>query len=328
MFLGHIHNFRGLAIMLIVLTHVVSVFDWSSHPELVRWLKIAFANTSVFFLFISGYLFQHLIARFEYGSYLKTKLSNVILPYTLASIPAVVLFTAVMQRPEIRAGFYDQSLPFQVAEFYLTGSHLAPFWFIPTIAVYYLIAPLLRLADRTPGFYWSLPFWILVTVLSTRSSNPLISCVHYLSVYLTGMACSRHRQVATEWLSRWWWALLLPMVLMLWAEYSFTTYTHGWQNTLQKLALSLIFFELIRRWGAGGDRWLARAGTLSFGIFFIHSYVISASKLVMAKVGWTPLVGDLPAFFVASVVFILASMMVVAAAKAMTGRYSRQMIGC
>jgi surface polysaccharide O-acyltransferase-like enzyme len=328
MFVGHIHNFRGLAIMLIVLTHVVSVFDWSAHPELLRWLKIAFANTSVFFLFISGYLFQHLIGRFEYGKFLKTKLTNVILPYVLVSIPAVVLFTLVMRRPEIRAGFYDQSLPLQVAEFYVTGSHLAPFWFIPTIAVYFLISPLLRLADRTPGFYWSLPIWILVTVLFSRQANPLINCIHYLSVYLTGMACSHHRQAATEWLSRGWWVLLLPLVLLLWGEYSFTTVTHGWQNTLQKLTLCLIFFELIRRWGAGGDRWLSRAGTLSFGIFFIHSYVISASKLAMAKIGWTPLIGDLPAFFAASVVFILASMLAVTLAKAMTGRYSRQMIGC
>ena len=328
MFASHVHNFRGLAIMLIVLAHVVSVFDWSSHPELMRWFKISFANISVFFLFISGYLFQHLIARFEYRKYLKTKLANVILPYILISLPAVVLFTAVMQRPGIRAGFYDQSVPLQVAEFYLTGTHLAPFWFIPTVAVYYLMSPLLRLADRTPGFYWSLPFWILMTVLFTRQGNPLINCIHYLSVYLTGMACSRHRQVATEWLSRGWWVLLFPLVLLIWVEYTFTIGTHGWQNTLQKLALCLIFFEFLRRWGAGADRWLARAGTLSFGIFFIHSYVISAAKVVMAQAGWVPLAGDLPALFAASAVFILASMMVVTAAKTMTGRYSRQMIGC
>ncbi len=328
MFIGHIHNFRGLAIMLIVFTHVVSVFDWSAHPELVRWIKISLANTPILFVFISGFLFQHLIARFEYVNYLKTKLKNVVLPYFLISIPAIVLYAAVMQRPELRAGFYDQSVAFQVAEFYLTGTHLAPFWFIPTMAVFYIVSPLLRLADATPRFYWSLPIWLLVTVFVARNNIPLVNFIHYMSVYLMGMACSRHRQVATEWLSRGWWLLLFPLALLVWGEYRFATGTHGWQNTLQKLVLCLILLELVRRWGASADRFLARAGTLSFGIFFVHSYVISATKVAMAKIGWTPLAGELPAFFAASVAFILVSMLVVTAAKAVTGRHSRQMIGC
>lgn len=328
MFVNYVHNFRGLSIMLIVFTHVVSVFDWSAHPEIVRWLKISLANTPIFFVFISGYLFQHLMGRFEYVKYLKTKLTNVVLPYFLVSIPAIVLFTLVMQRPEVRAGFYDQAVAWQVVEFYLTGTHLAPFWFIPTMAVFYLVSPLLRLADRTPGFYWSLPLWVVLTIFVAKSNNPIISSVHYVSVYLMGMACSRHREAATEWLSRYWSVLLLPLALLVWGEYTYATGTHGWQNTLQKLTLCLILFELMRRWGAGADRWFSRAANLSFGIFFIHSYVISAAKVAMAKIGWAPLAGELPAFFAASVVFILASMMMVAAAKAVTGRYSRQMIGC
>lgn len=328
MFIGHVHNFRGLAIMLIVFTHVVSVFDWSAHPEMVRWIKIFLANTPIIFVFISGFLFQHLIGRFQYVDYLQSKLKNVVLPYFLVSIPAIVLFTAVMQRPELRAGFYDQSVAWQVVEFYLTGTHLAPFWFIPTMAVFYLVSPLLRWADATSWFYWTLPFWVLVTIFVSRNNLPMVNCVHYMSVYLMGMACSRHRLVVTEWLARGWWVLLLPLALLIWGEYRFATGTHGWQNTLQKLVLCLILLELVRRWGASADRWLSRAGTLSFGIFFIHSYVISASKMAMTKIGWTPLIGDLPVFFAASVVFILASMMAVSLAKTMTGRYSRQLIGC
>ena len=107
MFVAHVHNFRGLAISLIVAVHCLSIFDWSASPGLERWLKILLLNATVFFLFIAGYLFQHLSARFHYPSYLQTKFRNVVLPYLVVSIPALILFTFVMQRPEASSATRD-----------------------------------------------------------------------------------------------------------------------------------------------------------------------------------------------------------------------------
>ncbi|MBI2382179.1 MAG: acyltransferase [Gammaproteobacteria bacterium] len=328
MFVAHVHNFRGLAISLIVAVHCLSIFDWSGSPELERWLKILLLNATVFFLFIAGYLFQHLSARFHYPDYLKTKFRNVVCPYLVVSIPALFLFTVVMQRPEIRPGFYDQAPWRQIAEFLLTGQHLAPFWFIPTIVVFYLAAPLLVRLDRLPGFYWSLPLWLLVPVFVSRGMNaPLKSFVHFLPVYLLGMAMSRHRHAVEAWLARWWWTLLIPVAALVGAEDLYAQGTHSWYNTLQKILLCPVLFELMRRAGHHADRWLNQAATLSFGIFFLHSYLISASKLAIAKLwgGLPP--GSLWALALAWLAAMALSIAVVAGLKRILGHYSRSLIG-
>ena len=67
------------------------------------------------------------------------------------------------------------------------------------------------------------------------------------------------------------------------AEVLLTKGTHSPYSTLGKLALSVLILELLRRAGNSANRWLALAGTLSFGIFFLHSYVITAAKLLIGR---------------------------------------------
>lgn len=326
-FLPHIHNYRGLSIVLIVAVHCISIFDWQQQPELERWLKIALLNSTIFFLFIAGYLFQHLSARFNYGTYLRSKLRNVILPYLLISIPAIVLFTVVMHRPEVRDGFYDQPVWRQVVEFYLTGQQLVPFWFLPTIAVFYVTAPLWIFLDRTKGFYLCLPLLLLAVFVSRGEHQPLQSFVHFAPVYLLGMAFSRYRVLIDRWLPRCWWVLPPLAALLVYGEWQYAHGTHSWYNTLQKIALCPVMYELLRRVGARADPLFAQLGTLSFGIFFLHSYVISAAKLGVDRL-WGPVPGSVPAVVLAATLVTLLTMSLLLAAKRVLGRSSRMIVGC
>lgn len=327
-FLPHIHNYRGLSIVLIVAVHCISVFDWQQQPELERWLKIALLNSTIFFLFIAGYLFQHLSGRFDYRSYLRSKLRNVILPYVLISIPAIVLFTLVMQRPEVREGFYDQPVWRQVVEFYLTGQQLAPFWFLPTIAMFYVTAPLWIFLDRLKGFYLCLPVLLLLPVFVSRGEHqPLQSFVHFAPVYLLGMAFSRHRALIDRWLPRCWWALPPLAALLVFGEWHYAHGTHSWYNTLQKIALCPVMYEILRRVGARADPLFARLGTLSFGIFFLHSYVISAAKLAIDRL-WGAVPGSVLGVLCAATVATLLTMALLIVAKRVLGRSSRMIVGC
>lgn len=90
--LGHLHNFRGLAIAFIVATHCMSMFDWSDSPELRNVLARVVANGTIFFIFISGYLFHYLSHDFRALDYWLKKLRFVVLPYSLVSIPAILIF--------------------------------------------------------------------------------------------------------------------------------------------------------------------------------------------------------------------------------------------
>lgn len=167
MFLGYIHYFRALAIFFIVAGHSIDAFTWHS-KDIERIIRIIFSNGSVLFVFIAGYLFQHLLPKFTPYKYYKSKITNVIVPYILISIPAIIAFTAFVERQTVWEGFYDNTIFMQVGLFYLTGKHLAPLWFIPMISLFYVIAPLLEKTDKNKTIYYLLPAFILLSCFIGR----------------------------------------------------------------------------------------------------------------------------------------------------------------
>lgn len=137
----HIHVFRGVAIIFIVCAHTIPSLDWSENPVLGRVIDALVNQSSIFFFFIAGYLFQHLSERFNFGKYIFQKFKTVIVPYLILSIPAIFIFTVLAKRTGVWSWFYLLPVWEQVALFLLTGKHLAPLWFVPTITIFYFFAP-------------------------------------------------------------------------------------------------------------------------------------------------------------------------------------------
>ena len=160
-FLDYINHFRGMAILFIVFGHCISAFNWEASEDLSRLLKIIFSNGSVLFVFIAGYLFQHLSLKFLFSRYFYNKLLNVGLPYILCSIPAILYFVFIEKRWDVPPEFYLNSKHMQIILFYLTGAHMAHFWFIPMIFIYYLISPLLIFLDKKFFLYYLIPISIV-----------------------------------------------------------------------------------------------------------------------------------------------------------------------
>ena len=90
-FLRYVHNFRGLAILMIVAGHIAGLLTFVAHPGLNAAIQSLTINGSVYFVFIAGFLFQFLSRKYQYNRYLEKKVKNVILPYVLVSIPAILL---------------------------------------------------------------------------------------------------------------------------------------------------------------------------------------------------------------------------------------------
>ena len=135
------------------------MFNWSNNTTAELLLRILISNGSVLFVFIAGYLFQHLSGKYNVKHYFKSKLSNVLIPYFLISIPAIIVFVVFTERSDVSPEFYNQSTWLQIASFYFTGKHLAPLWFIPMISLFYIIPPLLIKADKSQYFYLLLPLF-------------------------------------------------------------------------------------------------------------------------------------------------------------------------
>jgi len=326
--LPHLHNFRGLAIIFIVATHCVSVFDWSDSPVLRDVLGRVFANGTIFFLFIAGYLFHYLSPGFRTVPYWKKKALNVVLPYCIVSVPAIILSMTLMKREGLDPSFYQQPKWQQVLEFLVTGSHMAPFWYIPTIIIFYAVAPILLRIFSSDRAYWLLiPIFVVGLSVSRGENNPILAFVHFLSIWVLGMSCSNFRERADDLLNRWFWLLPVAVIALFLIAFYTTPGTHTWYSDLQKAFLSLFFYTLFNRLGTRADRWFALIGSLSFGLFFLHSYVISTGKIMLEfVVGYQP-AGGILSLTIAAIAAVGLTMLAVQAVKRLAGKRSRYLIG-
>ena len=325
-FLSYIHNFRGIAIFYIVAGHCISAFDWQYAPFLGRIIRMLLGNGTVFFVFIAGYLFQYLSHKYKPKKYLFTKLTTVLLPYLLVSIPAIVYFVFFQQRETVWPGFYDNPHWLQVIYFYLTGLHLAPFWFIPMICLFYIISPVLYALDKHKVSYLLLPFLILLSCNYPRG-DVLQSFVHFLSVYFFGMYLSHYRESINGFLIKATTIFLLTAIYLslLYFEYIFENIVY--LNFIRKLILCCIFIGLLLVFDIKYKP-LELLAEWSFGIFFIHSYIITLFKLTEQKFLGHILIGNIPLFiFFVALIFSIC-LLIVGLLKKIFGNKTKYIIGC
>jgi len=331
MFLNYIHSFRGIAITYIVAGHCVSIFDWSDAVALERWLKIIFGNGTVLFVFIAGYLFQYLSGKYDVKKYMISKLKNVISPYILISIPGIYFSVFIQQRGIVWDGFYDYPIWEQIFYFYITGLHVTALWFIPMITLFYLVSPLLVKLDRNKKIYYFLPVFIAISCFIPRGGYLVyLSFVHFFSVYLLGMCCCRYKDKINEILRKTRSVLLLGSLVIscIVIEYYFMQGTMTWVNLLGKLFLCLFYLGLLIRLEVKyKNKLLVLLANLSFGIYFIHSYYITAVKLFIDKYWGNYIGGDVFKLILATILIVLICYITVWLVKLIFAKKSRLIIG-
>ncbi len=337
-FQHHIHVFRGVAIMLIVIAHTLPSLDWTQHPVTGRFMDALANESSIFFFFIAGYLFQHLSGRFNFKSYMKQKLKTVILPYLILSVPALIIFTQLVHREGMWPWFYTLPVWQQVSLFLLTGKHLAPLWFVPTITLFYLVAPLLIAIDRrAPKLYWAiLPLWALSIYIGRDGPlGPIDKAIYLLPTYLLGMAFSHWREKAETLSERFW----LPLAVV--AAIGMAGHTLEWPVPphylmLMKVPMALLLTVGLKRWAHVFGKRLDYIAHVSFGIFFIHAYFISAIKVatvylmhgrMYAGEGASDLPGNLPMLLAYAGTALVCSLAIIWCAQKVLGSRSRMIVG-
>ena len=330
-FLRYIHNFRGFAMLLIVGAHSI-FYIANSSPREFRFLDVMLEDSSILFLFISGFLFQHLIAKFEYRSYLLRKAKFIILPYIIMSIPAILLFYL---RPDFNGGswiltdsFKSRPLIIQIILLYGTGAHQAQFWFMPMIALFYLISPILKWIDEHPKLYYSIPVLIIISIVVGRpplNNNTLQSFVYFFPIYLSGMFTSRYFDNIIHLLERYW-IIMVSILLLSTASTFFADRVSFLEKFVMCQVVLLGFYKLSSE---VVNRILDPIAKYSFGIFFIHKYCLIIigyllDKLLLRNVVSSGFIGLFLLFWT----IVLLSLVSLVVMKTALKKNSRIITGC
>ncbi len=337
-FQQHIHVFRAVAIIFIVCAHTLPSLDWSNNPVVGRVIDAIANESSIFFFFIAGYLFQHLSVRFNYKKYLIQKLKTVISPYLILSVPALIIFTAFTERTGMWSWFYTLPIWQQVTLFLLTGKHLTPLWFVPTISLFYLAAPLFVSIDRRhPTLYWlAVPLLCLSIYLGRNGPfGPIEKALYLLPIYMLGMAFCKYRPVAEKLVMKYW----LPLSIM--TLLGFIGFVQEWSQPpyylmVMKAPMMLLLTVALLKWHHIFGSRLNYIAEVSFGIFFIHAYFISAIKTLTVYImhgaiysgeGTKDFSGTIPIFLPYVVIVMFLSVITIWIAQKIFGSRSRSIIG-
>ena len=342
-FIQYIHNFRGLAIILIVLGHMLVFLDMSEYPLINSTLRIFGSNGSTYFIFIAGFIFQLLSHKYKYKDYLKNKFFNVVVPYVVVSVPAICLCIIRNQTffPSMNSSsFGNWHVLHKIVYLYLTGSHFFHFWFVPMIIVFYFFAPIFIYLDQYSKYYKTfLPFLICLSFVVPRANDDTLvlqNFIHFLSVYTLGMFCSHYENVVLGYMEKYWqWILILAIILIASEIILVNTFSSSINttslNTTSKSILSLVVMYLLWKYGSSFPveihTILGRFADLSFGIYFLHAYIIYVYLFVLKYMNIS--IGKNIIFWAFSAcIVIVINIFILLASQRILQKKSKYLFGC
>ncbi|MET0182451.1 MAG: acyltransferase [Caulobacterales bacterium] len=325
--LAHVHYARGAAIFAILLAHTADIFSFP-HDSIGGKIAELTVDVTGFFLLLSGYLFQHLSARFDYGDFLRKKLQNVMLPYLFISIPAIAIYLSHLKsHPWLPDSFFSLPATTIVSYFLVTGAHLGPLWFMPVIALFFLAAPIFLWIDRKPVRYLIIIPALILSIYIGRpphNADPLQSFAHFAFAYLIGMAASRFGNVWMPIAKRHALALLAVGVATTALTLADSAVPLN-ADLVLKIPLFFAVMALFLRAPSLRSAWLDRAAALSFGLYFVHGYIVGALRFILSQSPSAP--HNLIALTIAYAIVVGLAFGIVEVLKAMLGRDSRKFIG-
>lgn len=276
-FLNYINSFRAISIFLIVALHTMHVFSWDLTVEQQKISYIFFGNSTSLFLFISGYLLQHLSLKFNAKRYYLSKLNYVLLPYFVISLPFVLYYILIAPPENVALTFLEKPVWLQFLSYYWYGSHAAQFWFIPVIALFYVVGPVLIWGDKNNLLYKLLPVFVMISLFIPRSSFPLYNFLHFFSIYILGMFCSKYSFYINPMLIKNKTLLMCTLLFsgVFLIEYLDLFPTFKTINYVQKILLIFTVLGLLIRFESYTSNQLTNVlANTSFGVFFLHGYVL------------------------------------------------------
>ncbi|TMN81308.1 MULTISPECIES: acyltransferase [unclassified Pseudoalteromonas] len=332
-YLHSLNWFRGLAILFVVMTHTPlnGLLEYRAGVYLAAY----FQNGTAFFVFIAGYLFWHQIHKYNYFTFIKNKINNVVSPYLLI-LTITLLSVYILSKFGVNSIDYSR-FDYQVSFenllsnngfiwHYLKGGAINyPLWFIPMITIFFITSPLTVFISRTRYFGFVLVITLIYTSLSERGDWATSQYAHYLGVFLLGIFCKKNQKVIFDKALLFLFiSLPLSLLFLYWkVNYDESMFNY---SALEKLASVLFYISLFMFLEKMGYKFKALdvLAKYSFGIFFIHYYFLILFTLLFSKLGLEDSLHEFVFTFTLSVLLATVASYLV---KLASGKYSKNVLG-
>ena len=342
-FINSINYFRGLAIILIVLGHSndLARYDMSSNLEA---LFLAFIkNSTVYFIFISGFLYYHIFYhKFNYKKFMIKKSQYVLLPYLLISIIPVVLTVFLLDGGRFLPDSLREQPLLAIIWYLLTGQVSAAYWYIPMAMLLFAISPLINLIIRANIVLPVALFLLPISVMAHRpiyNLNVLHSLIYFFPVYLIGIWSAINNKKIYAYLKDNKKKIVLVLialafgVIQIWvfkqpASFykDFWTVTVPDVNLLQKISLCFFFMSILDNYEDTNFTVANKVAETSFAIYFIHSFILNVSLAIIKRLDLN-YEGNFFTFILIAFGMVVGSMAIAFAIKAVLKKKSRYLIG-
>jgi len=299
MTLQYLNNLRGIAILLIIFSHSLTVIPRDMQDITSNILYALVNNVTILFVVLAGYFFLMMADNFHYGRYLKNKFFTVILPYILMSIPAIMIYMLGLKGShnwiDLESFQRDHNIITQYLFFMVTGAHLGPLWFIPVIIINYILSPLylwlarhnfltlIFIASIVPAVIWG---------RSELNDNILQSFIFFLPAYLLGMVLFQKQsilEVKPNQALAVFIAYLIGLIILAVAMPAIPSS----YSLIIKLAMSFLVLSFGMKYLSFKNVFLDICARLSFFLFFIHGYFAGFLRPVYGR-----FLSDVPDFIV------------------------------
>jgi probable poly-beta-1,6-N-acetyl-D-glucosamine export protein len=342
-FLDSINYFRGIAIILIVLGHCYDLSHWETSSVIGKIFYSTTLNGSVYFVFISGFLYYHVFYhKFNYQNFMAKKIKYVLLPYLFFSTLPILY--------EIFVNAGGESLPPQLKDnhlwaavwYVLTGQISYAYWYIPMAILLFAISPIINQIIESQKILIISLCSLSISLIVHRSINninPFHSLVYFLPVYLIGIWSSINQQKIYAFLkSNVIKAILLVIVFDLGVvqvllfqqpgnfHKQFWSITVPDVNLLQKILLCFLLMSILNLYENTDITLIKKAAETSFAIYFIHPFLINGLISVAAKLN-IDYEGNIVSLFLATGMITLISMAIAIGFKLVFKKNSRYLIG-
>lgn len=340
------HNFRALAIACIVFCHCATVFrNWDeivniSDADKYVCFKIfysLFGSSTIFFVFISGYLSMKLFKGCGYIYFIQKKIKNVISPYLVMSI-FFIIYGYVLAKITGET-FGKEYSPVGVIKMLLLGEAQPPYWYIPFIFICFLFTPFIininrELLLKITLASLTLPVIFPRSYFPPESNHFVLLFTYFVPGYLLGFVAESYKEEFLKFIRKIQYLLVTCTVIAI-ISYFFieNIYYQYYQKYIvlyiSHLCLCLLIYMHLSSCSMC-TKYIDMLSKNSFTIYFIHWLIINLI--------FYPLFNSLTWFgtniFFCIINFIISSMICLAvclilsiAMRKVLKTYARQIIG-